>query len=243
MIQVNENMRPILDYELNETGTYVDNKGNFYREDRNGNVYDPSFWMPDNSGHMRQYVNCNLDKKGYRAYSAPRLQAIAFGIVQFTYNFYSNLEVDHLDGDCTNNDICNLDFCTHKENMRRYAINKRGCNSYSDELIYNICQDICNNLSRKDIIKKYNINGQLIDDIKAGRSHKDISSKFLNCGFKYTNYNRDEYNNLVTEICKLLEKGEKGTDIQRKLGLPNPCFIYDIKHKRKGVNISKNFNI
>lgn len=172
---------------------------------------------------------------------------------------FKDMEVDHIDGNPLNNNYYNLEWVTHYENMRRakekYMNNferKKGqiggfCPCYDDDFIHKICQAICDELSRKDIREKFNINGQLIDDIKSGRSHKDISSQYLDKGFKYkiiTEKHRKERRKKITKICELIDKGFTNTEIRLLLNLPNNEINLpnDIRKLRIYRYISKDYN-
>lgn len=160
---------------------------------------------------------------------------------------YKSLQVDHIDGDPSNNELNNLEWVTRDENMRRagelgllpYGNNHHNC-KYSDNLVRDICQDICDGLSRQDIAKKYNILPNTIDDIKSGRSHKRISKEFLDKGFKYSEYDKESKDDLYRRICQMLQDGISQTQIAKECGV-NFCFVADIKHRRKGLYISKDY--
>ena len=164
-------------------------------------------------------------------------------------NSYIGMEVNHIDGNPTNNEIYNLEWATHDRNMKHASelkLMKHGeehhNSKYSNDLIHEICQLKCSGISRKDIIDRLNINGQLIDDICAGRSHKDISSQYLDKGFEYNIFDRKEKENLVHQVCQLLEKGYSSSYIFNLLPVSNICFINDIKAKRTFKNISTLYN-
>ena len=180
-------------------------------------------------------------------------------IVMMTFNpinDYKNMEIDHKDGNPLNNCIENLEWVTHLENMKRAVSKYKKLEKYNgiggfhpkydNELIHTICNDICNGFTRKQIMKKYNINGQLIDDIRSGRSHKDISEKYIDKGFEYKIINHDERRQrqkLIHKICKLIDKGYSNKDIILKLKLPKNeiCLPNDIRKYRIYKYISKEY--
>lgn len=165
----------------------------------------------------------------------------------YTYKPIDNLsemEVDHIDGDPSNNDLDNLEWVTHDENMRRageinlipYGTNHHN-SKYSDELIHSICKDICNKMGRKELAMKYHVNLQLIDDIKSGRSHTKISSLYVDKGFKYKKINEKEKKKRekkIRKICKLIDKGYTNSEIVQILELPKNeiCLPNDIRKFR-----------
>lgn len=193
------------------------------------------------------YININGVTKHYYV---GRVVLMAFNPI----DNYENMEVDHKDGNPDNNLLSNLEWVTHDENMRRAKINdlipfgeSHHNSKYSDELIHKICIEICNNTPRNEIKELYNVNGQLIDDIRSGRSHVRISNQYIDKGFTYKKENK-EYKKarelLATKICELIEHGYSNNEIKEKLNLfiTDSCLPNDIRKKRVYKYISKNFN-
>ena len=61
------------------------------------------------------YVHVSLRKPGEKQVKRHVHRLVAFAFVP---GFAAGLEVNHLDGDKTNNHASNLAWCTHFENMR-----------------------------------------------------------------------------------------------------------------------------
>lgn len=167
---------------------------------------------------------------------------------------YKEMEVDHLDGNPLNNNLDNLEWVTHEENHKR-AVEMRLLpygedhhnSKYSDELVHNICQDICDKVPRKEIKKKYGVNGQLIDDIRSGRSHRYISELYVDKGFEYkviSQKERDKRARKVRKICKLIDEGYTNKEIYILLDLPKNeiCLPNDIRKFRIYKKISKDYD-
>lgn len=159
-------------------------------------------------------------------------------------------EANHKDGDTENNELSNLEWTTRKENMEHAANNNllpygesHHNSKYKDELIHCICKELASGKSRGFIKNKYNVNGQLIDDIHSGRSHKKISRLYIKDGFEYRKFDKSESIKIVKKICKLIEKGFSNKEICDKLNLSNKCLPNDIRKKRVYKYISKNYNI
>lgn len=72
----------------------------------------------DKDGYSR--VNLKRNNK-QKSYSVHRLVCEAYKA-----NWDSTLEVNHLDFDRTNNNVCNLEMCTHSENVWHSTVNGRG---------------------------------------------------------------------------------------------------------------------
>ena len=177
---------------------------------------------------------------------------------KFIYN-YNEMEVDHIDGDPLNNKLSNLEWVTPSENKRsakkHYLENKtdRKDNqvggytpTYTDEFIHVICQDICKGLTRKELREKYKINGQLIDDLRSGRSHKDITSLYVDKGFTYrihTKKEKEKRRKLIHKICKMIDDGFTNKEIVELLELPQNevCLPNDIRKYRVYCYISKDY--
>lgn len=165
-------------------------------------------------------------KKDGETYCMPiyRLEMMVF----HPLNDYHGMEVDHIDGNPDNNYIGNLEWVSHAENMRRAKSLRllrhddgHPNSVYKNELIRNICKEIAKGTSRKAIRKMFNVNGQLIDDIRSGRSHRYISELYINDGFKYKEKPSDceiqTRNKLVKRICSMIEGGFTNKQIYEML--------------------------
>ena len=195
----------------------------------------------------RPVVYLNLDGTKTKGYLVYRL------LMRAVYNIpneeFGNYVVDHLDCDTTHNTFTNFELVTQAENMRRAAENNRmpsgedhHNSKYSDALIESICQDICENLSRKDIMNRRSVNGQLIDDIRSGRSHRNISIKYLDKGFSYKTYDRSEKVEKAIRVCQLLQEGYTVPQVSSMTGYGRN-FVEPIFNKRtfKDVSIDYDF--
>ena len=193
------------------------------------------------------YIKINNVEKHFHV---GRVILLAFNPIE---NFEC-MEVDHLDGNPNNNIITNLEWVTHEENMRRAKIHNlfpygenHHNSKYSDELIHKICIDICNKIPRKEIKDMYKINGQLIDDIRSGRSHRHISSMYIDKGFTYKRLDKDIIKArkfLAEKICEMIESGMSNVEIRENLNLKDKdsCLPNDIRKKRVYKYISDKYN-
>lgn len=225
---------------LNDNGEYIgiriSNTCKLYDDEGNELPvrYDPN---------GRPLANLTLNEKdGNRTYPLTRIALISFANEHHPYSYYSNLQVDHINPSIPlNNDLNNLEWVSREENMRRAGETGVMIKKYKKDLVHKICQMIVDGYSRLEIREKLNVNGQLIDDIKSGRSHKSVSSLYINKGFKYKTFNRDENEALVRQVCEMLQEGYRNIDISKSLDV-SYCFVSDIKHGRTFKNISSEYN-
>ena len=234
----------IKDINGNETDYFIDDGCNVFQY--NDGEYD-SIHIHNRKKDGRPIVYLNLDNgtktANYLTYRL--LMRACSGMPDNEFNKYV---VDHIDCDPTHNVYDNFELVSQAENMRRAGENKlipygeRHFNSkYKDSLIHNICQDICDNIPRHQIMARYSINGQLIDDIRSGRSHKMISKEYLNKGFKYKEYDKSNSITKAKEVCELLEKGYSVSQVADLTGYTYN-FVFPIYSKATFKYISKDYN-
>lgn len=105
--------------------------------------------------------------------------------------------VDHVDGDCTNDSIKNLEWVTHMENTRRAGkqgkmkkgLDERGENNashvYTEEQVRMACELKILGTSHKDISEKTGIKYDYLDKIFIGGKWSHITCEYdLNIKFK-----------------------------------------------------------
>lgn len=247
--------RPIKDNDGNIVkNSLISDDGKIYDKDEYeshdyfGDINEVNYYKQitdDNRVYIRGY---NVEYKNRLCLQSPlpRLMLIAFDEEEHDkLTYYKNLEANHINpSKPLSNNLENLEFVSHDENMRKAGETGAMIKKYSKALVHNICQDIADKVPRQEIMKKYNINYQLIDDIHAGRSHKSVSEQYVDKGFVYNPGNKIESQYKARKVCELLEKGYKNVDILRELKdlNINYCFISDIKFHRSHNDISKDYN-
>lgn len=223
-----------------------------YYVDDNCNVYK----LKNNQlSHIKPYITKDGRPRVSFKANNERISTFAYRLLMKEYSGmpseeFGKLVVDHLDCNPRNNHVSNLEVVTQDENMRRAGVNNlipfgedHHNSKYSDKLVESICKDITErSLSRMDMRKKYGISGSLIDDIRAGRSHKKISSKYVDQGFEYSDWNRPAREEKARIVCSYIEKGYKIAQIVRETGF-GFNFIEPVFNKRTFKYISDQYNI
>jgi hypothetical protein len=152
-----------------------------YQVDTNGNVWSfKSGVKTAKKPSLRPngYLSIMLFNNGkYKGYLVHRL-------IMLTFCGESNLQVNHIDGIKTNNNLTNLEYCTASENIRHAF--KTGLNKSKGEGNTN------SKLTEKDVIcikkellfnyhgliielsKRYNVTPNVIQQIKKGKTWKHV---------------------------------------------------------------------
>jgi hypothetical protein len=97
-------------------------------------------------------------------------------------------EIDHIDGNKRNNNVENLEWVTHEENVRRAVANNLqrphiGEDNVTSKLTEKEVREICellveNKLTTVDIAKRFNISQAVIAAIKSGRTWRHVSKDY-----------------------------------------------------------------
>ena len=113
-----------------------------------------------------EYV-CILEKGKWRNRYVHQLVALAF-----CEGYKEGLEVDHLDGDKTNNRSDNLEWVTHQENVQRSW--DRGDREYQRSIAYTMGK------SRSKSVLQIDSNGKVVNKYKSGYEAAKVSGVFQN---------------------------------------------------------------
>ena len=228
--------KPILDDNGNDTGLRISDDCRLFDKDGNEKCT-----CRDENGRPRGYL-CINETVGVRNYSLTRIALRAFDNEFHPYSYYDNYQVDHIRPSIPlNNHISNLEWVSRAENMRRAGETGVMIKKYHKPLIHQICQMICDGYSRLEIRNILGVNGQLIDDIRSGRSHKSVSSQYLDKGFEYKEFDREELESIVRKVCQMIQDGYRNYQIVNELDVPYN-FVWCIKNKRTFINISLEYN-
>lgn len=194
-----------------------------------------------------------IDKDGYyiipinyqgvkKLYKVHRLVALTF-----IKNNKNKPEVNHIDGDKSNNKVMNLEWCTTQENIIHahttgLAKSKGEYNSqnvYSEKQIIKVCELLSeNNMSMREISKFTDVGYSVVNSILHGKSWNHISANY-----DFSNYTCGKDLNKVINICKLAESGLYTIREISELNDVKVSYVKDIILKRTHKAISNNYNI
>ena len=106
---------------------------------------------------------------------------------EFCNNIHNKPCVNHKDANKQNNVASNLEWCTHKENMRHAFSNNlvpplkgelNGRALLNEELVHKICKDYVKGLQPVEVIHKYSITRNQAIKIKSKLTWKHITSQY-----------------------------------------------------------------
>lgn len=159
------------DYLISEYGEVYSEKRNFIMKRR-----------VDKKGYVRIDLMVDGSKVGV---SIHRMVALAFIGICKECPDNEDIEVNHKDGDKTNNFIENLEWSTHIENIehaRKTNLYQKGevhfFNKYSDNTIYNICNLFIKGISFNEITQLTGVPQTYLVNLINKRKRKCITSKF-----------------------------------------------------------------
>lgn len=226
---------------------------------------DPTSYEVSNYGQVRNtetgviIKGCNPEQnKGYvrlklkfrdgkrKKVSLHRIIALTF--MPISFELAETLEVNHKDGRKTNNRVCNLEWCTSKENIdHAFDTDLRGYgerihnSKLTDDIVEEICRLMEEGLTNDEIVKLLNIEDVVIhpsylSGIRTKSKWTHIANKFDIPSKSYRRYGNDE----VEYICKLIVLGYSNREIADKLEGDEKSIwvIKDIRSKRRHKAIS-----
>lgn len=137
--------------------------------------------LPDRYGYLKvRLSSTDLSNGKQHAYSVHRLVLENFNPVKDM----DKLQINHIDGDKTNNAVSNLEWVTPKQNIEhaikhglRAEIN--GGAKLSKEDVLNIINRLLSKEKYLDIAKDYNVHKETIARIKRKKSWKELTENIV----------------------------------------------------------------
>lgn len=156
----------------------IDEEGNIWSPYRGGRFLHPS---PTEKGYYRIVLQTS---KGRKTFQVHRLVLETFSPIENC----QNLEVNHIDGDKSNNKLENLEWCSGSFNIRHSIENNLkipargsqiGSSKLNESQVLEICELLQNSdLSLRQIGQKYGVSKHCIFDIKRKKSWSWITQNY-----------------------------------------------------------------
>lgn len=159
-------------FKLSKGHYYVSNYGRFYN--------DKFKRFIKGRKNSDGYLNVSFCIDGVQTYhKAHRLVAEAFIPNPNNYPV-----INHLDGDKTNNNVSNLEWCTSSAN-RIHAVNVLGCKTgigvknvnakLNDDAVREIRKELSKGVSGVELAMKYNVDPKQISRIKQNKTWRHVT--------------------------------------------------------------------
>jgi hypothetical protein len=231
----------------------IDGIDTHYQVSDHGRVFNKTkqkFLKPRSHTSGYEQVSLYINKEEYRFY-IHRLVMLTFEPDHpEEYN-----QVNHIDGDKTNNYLYNLEWCNNSLNQlhaheTKLKIAKKGIDAhnakFNEKFIHKLCGYLSSGLNNYTIMKiEPKADADILYRLRNRISWTHISSEYSFPDVK--NNNRGETNpfnkysnDTVHEICKLIDIGLHNKDIVKKLNIPKDY----VSRIRRGVirtDISDNY--
>lgn len=215
---------------------FISNYGNIY-----DSLKDASMAQRDNHGY--KYVDL-MTIHGTKSMRIHRLEMLVF-----EYNpDYQSLQVNHIDGNPSNNKLSNLEWTTPKENTDHamlYGLHQmNGKDNPNNKLNEKQVREICELIQTgkyydTEIAEMYNVSYANISDIHKGKLWTNISKDYDLSNRKPLKLSEDD----VRGICEMLETGKYfTTEIAKKYNTTHQNII-QIRKGKIWTHISKDYNI
>ena len=199
-------------------------------------------WSFDKDGYL--ITSLSINNHEYKC-SAHRLVAKAF-----IPNPENKPEVNHIDGNKTNNDVSNLEWATRQENIdhaiRTGLVNPVGetnnSSIYTEKQIREACELMENPKNNPRYVSMITGIGRVtLYHIRKGNEWTHVSKDYkfpeINYRFGTNNVNNRYTEDQIHEVCRLLELGKYPKDIENETGVDNDI-VQKIRKKELWTQIS-----
>jgi len=218
-------------YYISETGTVYSTKTGEWRERKLQTSY---------RGYKMVEIRDSSNKPFFK--SVHRIVANAF-----IPNPENKPQVNHIDGNKTNNDVCNLEWCTEAENtahaietgLRDYIGEGNPASTTTESQIRQACQLMQDaNLSRTEISRITGVWSDTLYKLRAGIAWSHVASEYNLTRPKRISAKLSE--DQVKTICELLNAGLPYSQITETTGVGKHT-ISKIKRGTTYLEISKKY--
>lgn len=189
------------------------------------------------TGYLMVTLSQDGNKRGFLVH---RLIAMAF----FGLPNEDTLQVNHKNGNKTDNRASNLEWMTPQENVQHSVITGLRCSvknpyrSLDDETVHKVCQLIEDSWRNKDISEALGVKQSIIANIRFGHDYFDISSQY---DFSNTLPSRRKLStDKLIKICEMLQDKKSYAEIAKEVCVSSAT-ISNIRRRKTGIYISKNY--
>lgn len=197
--------------------------------------------------NSNKYLKTQLCEKGYhkitlyhnkkrKTFLLHRLVALSF--LDLPEN-YEDLEVNHKDGDKSNNNVINLEWATSLDNIK-HAISCGLRNSnykLTEKDVHTVCRLLQEGFRNYDIANIVGISKSHVSSIKTRRCYPEIVSEYdISFVEKKARISLDK----IISICELLQEGFKDYQIAKKLNV-NHRVVGTIRKRLTHTSVSVNY--
>ena len=191
--------------------------------------------------------------EGSKGYLVHRVIAMTFMPIKNSGKY----QVNHIDGDKTNNAMYNLEWVTGSENMMHAKTmglwNGNGENNgnakYTDAQIEEVCKYLQEGkLTNLQISEITGVTPAMVSMVKIGKVRCEQSYKYHWETIPFSEKKGENHNmvkinkQIVVKICELLSQGMGSKNIAEELGIPvTKAIVNNIKFRRSWTDVSKDY--
>lgn len=199
-----------------------------------------SFLNPHvNYGYLR--VSLRDDKGRKKTYRIHRLVGMAY----FPKSEWNEV-INHKDGNRSNNNISNLEWCSQSHNVKHAHAAGLVKNSartsqrkISEDIARSVCEMIVKNMTNREILAEYpSLTPAIVSGIRAKTVYTNIVKDYDFS--KVFNSNRKLDDEKLRKVCEMLQSGSSWAEIKIEAKVSSVT-ISRIKSRKTGTHISKDY--